>query len=188
MNDDTKLPPATPNNQTESPEEFTSLNLSERPRRTTDRWGDADVQAHRAQMQSGARWFYWVAGLSLINSLVAMTNSSWGFLAGLGITQFISGMALGMSESLGNAITVIALILNLSVAGFFVFLGFFAGKGHTWAFIIGIVVYALDALIFLVFGVWLSLAFHAFVLFCLIRGLVANRKWSQLQAELAAEG
>jgi len=49
-------------------------------------------------MQSGARWFYWIAGLSMINSIAAMSNSSWSFLAGLGITQFIPGLALGVGR------------------------------------------------------------------------------------------
>src|SRR6185295_5359261 len=130
----------------------------------------------REQMLSGARWFYWIAGLSLINSIAASFNSNWSFLAGLGITQFISGVALGLSEDLGGAVTVIALILDVLVAAFFVFLGVFAGKGHTWAFIIGLVVYVLDGLVFLAFQLWLPLAFHVFVCYCLVRGLLANRE------------
>ena len=80
---------------------------------------------------------------------------------------------------------VIGFLLNALVAGFFVFLGVFAGKGHTWAFIVGIVIYALDALIFLAVQLWFPLAFHAFVFYCLYRGLAANRKLKQLEAEMA---
>lgn len=147
--------------------------------------GEAEI--YRKNMQSGARWFYWIAGLSLINAIAAAANSNWSFLAGLGVTQFISGFASGLSADLGesNVVMVIAFILNLLVAGFFVGLGVFAYKGHTWAFIVGLVIYALDALIFLVVGLWFPLAFHAFVIYCLYRGLAANRKVKQLEAEMA---
>jgi hypothetical protein len=138
------------------------------------------------QMHSGARWFYWVAGLSLINSIVAMFDGRMSFLAGLGITRFISDLALGLSNDLGGAVTVIALVLDVLVAAFFVFLGVFAGKGHTWAFIIGLALYAIDGLIFLAFQLWLPLAFHVFVCYCLYRGLAANRTVKQYEAEEAA--
>jgi hypothetical protein len=147
--------------------------------------GEAEV--HRKNMQSGARWFYWIAGLSLINAIAAATESNWSFLAGLGITQFISGFASAMSRDLGDSsvVLVIALVLNVLVAAFFVFLGVFAYKGHTWAFIGGLVIYALDALIYLVVQDWFPLAFHGFVIYCLYRGLAANRKVKQLEAEMA---
>lgn len=181
MQEETKVPPL--NNQLVPADGITSQNQPDRPDQP---FLLGEVAAYRAQMQSGARWFYWIAGLSLINSIVALTNSNFGFLAGLGITQFISGLALGMSESFGTAVTAIALILDVTVAAFFVFLGFFAYKGHTWAFVIGFVIYALDGLIFLGFGIWLSLAFHVFVLYCLYRGFAANRKLKQVEAEMAA--
>ena len=61
----------------------------------------------------------------------------------------------------------------------------FAYKGLTWVFIVGLVVYALDALIFLAVQLWFPLAFHAFVFYCLYRGLAANRKLTTLEAEIA---
>lgn len=181
MNEETKPveTPVVP--QAAAVEGTTTLNLSGEK---SYLW--AEAAAHRRNMQSGARWFYWIAGLSLINAIAAATNSTWSFLAGLGITQFISGFASGLSADLGesSAVMIIALILNVLVAGFFVFLGVFAHKGHTWAFIVGIVVYALDALIFLAVQLWFPLAFHAFVFYCLLRGLAANRKLTKLETEI----
>ncbi len=137
-------------------------------------------------MQSGARWFYWIAGLSLINSIVATFDGRWSFLAGLGITQVISYVGIRMAQDVGSAATVIALILDVLVAAFFVFLGVFALKGHTWAFVVGLAVYVLDGLIFLVAQDWLPLAFHAFVIYGLTRGLMANRKLKEFEAQEAA--
>jgi hypothetical protein len=181
MNDETKALPVDPETTAASAQGFTTLNIS--GENSTSRWGEAGT--YRQQMQSGARWFYWIAGLSLVNSIAALSNSNWSFLAGLGITQFISGFALGLSEDLGGAVTVIAMILDVFVAAFFVLLGVFATKGHTWAFILGLVIYALDGLIFLAFQLWFSFAFHIFVVYCLYRGFAANRKLKLLEAEIA---
>jgi zinc transporter ZupT len=181
MNDDSKISTMAPEATLASAEGFTTLNIS--GENSTSRWGEAEV--YRQQMKSGARWFYWIAGLSLINSIAALSNSSWSFLAGLGITQFISGFALGLSEDMGGAVTVIALILDVFVAGFFVLLGVLGMKGHTWAFMLGLVIYALDGLIFLAFQMWFPLAFHVFVVYCLYKGFAANRKLKLLEAEIA---
>jgi hypothetical protein len=140
----------------------------------------------RDHMQSGARWFFWIAGLSLINTIIVMFEGNWSFLAGLGITSFISYFGIALAKDIGNAANVIAFVLNVLVAAFFVFLGVFAGKGHTWAFIIGLVLYVLDGLIFLAVGDWLPLLFHVFVCYCLYRGLAANRTLKRFEAEEAA--
>jgi hypothetical protein len=124
------------------------------------------------QLKSGASWFYWIAGLSLINSIVAFTGSGWGFVLGLGITQLIDAFG----QSLEGGGKVVVLILDLLAAGVFVFFGLFANKRHTWAFIVGMVFYALDGLLFLLVQDWLGLGFHVFVLFCLFRGFQACRE------------
>jgi hypothetical protein len=118
---------------------------------------------YRRHGESGARWFFWVAGLSLINSIVILAEGRWNFLAGLGVTQVISALAVGLSEQLGGAVTVVAIVLDAIVAGIFVGLGIFAKKQNTWAFVVGMVVYALDGLIFLMVQDWLAIGFHAFV-------------------------
>jgi hypothetical protein len=128
--------------------------------------------ASMAQMRSGASWFYWVAALSLINSVVAFTGSSWQFIIGLGITRIIDEFGNG----LGTAGKGVALVLDLLAAGVLVLFGIFGHKGHSWAFIVGMVLFALDGVIFLLAQDWLGVGFHAFVLFCLFRGLMACRE------------
>ena len=115
------------------------------------------------QMKSGASWFYWIAGLSLINSAVAFTGGSWRFIFGLGITQEVDAFFAGG----------VALVLNLGVLATFVVFGVFAHKGHLWAFIVGTVLFALDTVIFLYRKDWIGVALHALVLFFLFRGAKA---------------
>jgi hypothetical protein len=125
-----------------------------------------------AHMRSGASWFYWVAGLSLVNTVMALAGSGIRFIFGLGVTQLISELG----SELGAAGKGVAVVLDLLAAGVLVFFGYFGNKGHSWAFIIGIILFALDGVIFLLAQDWLGVGFHAFVLFCLIRGFIACRE------------
>jgi len=125
-----------------------------------------------AHMKSGASWFYWVAALSLVNSASAAFGSTWRFIVGLGITQLIDEFGSG----LGAAGKGVAIVLDLLAAGVLVLFGIFANKGHSWAFIVGMILFALDGVIFLLVQDWLGVGFHAFVLFCLFRGFMACRE------------
>jgi hypothetical protein len=124
-----------------------------------------------ARLRSAASWFYWIAGLSLINSISALSGSDWRFIFGLGITQILDAFG----EGFGAGGKVVALVLNLIVAGVFVLFGVFAHKKHSWAFVTGMVLFALDGLIFVLAQDWLGVGFHAFVLFILFRGIQACR-------------
>lgn len=126
----------------------------------------------KARLKSGASWFYWVAGLSLVNSIVAFTGSDWRFMLGLGITQILDAVGNGV----GGGGKIVVLALNLLVAGMFILFGVFANKRHLWAFITGMVLFTLDGVIFLLAQDWIGVAFHAFVLYCFFRGVKACRE------------
>ncbi|MFO1487116.1 MAG: GYF domain-containing protein [Verrucomicrobiota bacterium] len=128
-----------------------------------------------ARLKSGASWFYWIAGLSVINSISAFLGSDWRFILGLGITQVIDAVGLEM----GGAGKIVALVMDLLVFGGFIGLGIFAHKRHTWAFITGMALFGLDALLSLMAQDWLSLGFHAFALFGIFRGFSACRELNQ---------
>ena len=164
--------------QTSQQSDTTHLNITDD---RTAMWGV--VEDLLKQRTNGARWFFWVAALSLVNSLVTLFDGNWSFLAGLGITQLISGLALALSTDLGVGVTVVAFAFELIVLLICVGFGLFAQKGHTWAFIVGMLLYALDGLIFLWVQDWLSLGFHAFVLYGIYRGLDASRRLDRLKAE-----
>jgi len=125
------------------------------------------------QLKGGGSWFYWIAGLSLVNSVLALSGSGTRFILGLGITQIFDELAQGMGSGAGRAVGV---VLDLLAAAVFVFFGVFANKRHTWSFIVGMALYALDGLIYVIAQEWLGVGFHAFVLFCLFRGFKACRE------------
>ena len=126
------------------------------------------LQLHR-RIKSGGSWFYWIAGLSLINSFAALTGSARGFIVGLNLTQVIDQFVLGTS---GGTKTV-ALVLDALTAALFVLFGVFACKRHVWAFAVGMVLYGIDTLLTVMAGSWLGVAFHGWVLFSLFVGLKA---------------
>jgi MFS family permease len=124
-----------------------------------------------AQRRSGAQWFYWVAGLSLINSVVALAGQEWRFILGLGITQLVQEMAQE-SGSAGTAAGVVGLVFIAC----FALLGHRAVDGRRWAFVVGMVVYGLDGVIFLLAQHWIGVGFHVFALVMIGKGYVAARQ------------
>jgi len=136
------------------------------------------------RVRMGARWFFWIAALSLINTFMNMSNQKIVFVIGLGFTQMVDGFANRMDS--GGA--TIGLVLNIIIAGVFALFGFFAWKRQSWSFIVGMVLYVLDASLFLISSLWLGLAFHAYVLFWMFLGLKANLQLKALEKGGAAPG
>jgi hypothetical protein len=120
----------------------------------------------QAQVKVGANWFYWIAGLSLVNTIASLSGVNWRFLLGLGVTQIID--AVGARVSTPGKIA--ALVVEAFIAGFFVLLGSFAGKMKKWAFLVGMVLFGLDAGVELLIQDWIGLAFHGYALWCIYRG------------------
>lgn len=133
------------------------------------------------RIKSGGGWFYWIAGLSLINTLVVLFHGKFSFVAGLGITQIIDGLV----AELGPVAAIIGLPINLIIAGIYVVFGYFACRRASWAFITGIVLYALDTVLFLIFFDIIPLAFHAFALFGIVAGLKAHNAALKIETQQA---
>ncbi|MCK4625530.1 MAG: hypothetical protein KAV00_09495 [Phycisphaerae bacterium] len=128
------------------------------------------------QFDNGAKWFYWIAGLSVVNSVIFLMDGSVSFVVGLGITQLIAGIGAAFAEEFGPVARYIAFAFEVAAALVFVLFGYYALKRHRWAFITGIVLYALDSLIFLAVQDWWSFGFHVLALFGLFGGMKAARK------------
>jgi hypothetical protein len=124
------------------------------------------------QFKNGANWFYWIAGLSLINSLILYVGGNISFIVGFGITQLIDGIIYTVT----NSFHPIGIIPNLIISGLFVVFGYYAGKHEKWAFIVGLIIYGLDSLIFLLTKQWLSFGFHVFAGFMILKGLNSLNK------------
>jgi hypothetical protein len=129
-------------------------------------------------VQSGARWFWWIAGLSAVNVGMQHSGSDTNFVVGLGITSFI--------DALFSGLMVAGLVLDALVLAFFFAIGLMAQRGSMRAFYVGGVVYALDALLYLFAADWMPVGFHVLVLFFIGKGALALR--AALQAQEHVDG
>jgi len=128
------------------------------------------------RMKSGASNFYWIAALSVINSLVLGFGGNTYFAVGLASTLFVDFLFVELTSSMTEGALVVKLVglaISIFIAAIFVLFGFFANKGKRWAFIVGMVIYGLDTLLMLVLQQWIGLIFHGFFLFGLFGGLRA---------------
>ena len=140
--------------------------------------------------KSACGWFAAIAAFSLINSLLIFFKSNTTFVIGLGATMIVDGFVAGARQEatgpLATVLTVIGFFINLILLGVFVLIFFLSRRGSKAAYIIGMVLYFLDALLFLLFKDWLGVAFHAFFLYSLIAGFAFIKARAQAETLLTA--
>lgn len=136
-----------------------------------------------SQIRSASSWFFAIAALSLVNSVVTVFGGNWHFIIGLGITTFFDALALHLGNSVAN---IAVFVVNIFILCIPLLFGIFARKGHKWAFIVGMVLYALDGLILLLFKDWLGVGFHLYALFMIYRGVTAIGMLEQIRQAMLA--
>ncbi len=141
---------------------------------------NADLEQIKSQLKNESKfknaigWFYWIAGLSFLNSLLAAFNANFSFTIGLGITQLIDAVAIGATKRLGTTsylLIIFSLIISLLFSGLFVLFGYLGNKRKKGAIITGAVIYILDGILALVLGLYLDGLFHALALVGIFSGL-----------------
>ena len=125
-------------------------------------------------VQSAARWFWWIAGLSVVNIVLFQSGSDTNFVVGLGITA-VSDVVFASNKPIG-------FVIDALVVGFFLWMGAQGSRGKLWAFYVGLAVYTLDALIYVSFKDWMPVAFHALAIFFIMKGVMALRQGPQKTA------
>lgn len=128
-------------------------------------------------VKSSARWFWWIAGLSLVNAVMFLSGSDINFVLGLAMTTF--------ATALFQHAPAVAVVLIAVTVGFYFAMGWYAQRGKLWAFYAGLALYVVDALIYLKFEDWMSVGFHALAAFFIAKGVMRVR---ELSAAPAAEG
>lgn len=131
------------------------------------------------QFKSGANWFFWIAGLSIINSASYLTGSSWHFIIGLSVTQFIDGVARSIHGPYGNMFRMIAFMMDLGFVALFASLGLWAKQKSSTGFILGMILYGFDSLMLLLIGSVIGIVFHVLALVFIFRGLQSLQKMEE---------
>jgi hypothetical protein len=142
-----------------------------------------NVASLQRQMKNGAYNFYWIAGLSITTSIGFIFNTRFSLVVGLGVTQFMDITIHNLVQTLPNSaflIHAIGLLLDLFICGVFALCGYLAAKGHRWAFISGMLLYGLDAILTLVSMDFIGFGFHLFFLWFLLSGLQALNKLKEI--------
>lgn len=135
-------------------------------------------------VKAGASWFLTVAALSMVNSVLSMSGAHLRFIFGLGIAEFVDALA----HQAGQTGFALDLVINGFVAGVFVVFWNFAKKGQHWAFLVGMGLYAFDALVTLYFQDYLAIAFHAYALYRMYSGMSGIAQLRTLEAAMTPAG
>ena len=131
------------------------------------------------QFENGVSWFYWIAALSILNTILYLVGSGWNFIVGLGVTQIIDDIAITTE----GASRLLAIAISLGIAALFFALGLLLKRNRkNGIFIFGIVAYGLDSLLFILIQDWISIAFHAFAIYGFYRGIKANNELKRLES------
>lgn len=131
--------------------------------------------ALQQRVARGASWFKTVGFFAVVNSALILFHVPLRFIFALGITALATAVAQVADVGAGGQAGAL-LFTVLGCAGAY-FFAKFAGKGFTWAFVAGMVLYALDGLIFVLLQDWLEVACHAFALYGMFGGLMAAREY-----------
>lgn len=138
----------------------------------------AIVKSHVAR---GASWFYWIAGLSLVNLFAIIGDTNFRFVFGLGISEGLAEWAKDQAAtSAGTGVVAIAAAGSLAMTGFFALCGWLATRPSAVAFMIGMIVFVLDSLVFVLVKDWIAVAFHAYACYRLWEGFKAARQFKTL--------
>jgi hypothetical protein len=113
------------------------------------------------------RLFYYIAGLSALNTILAITGAGFAMAVGLGISRAFDGFL-----AQGQLVPVI--VFNGAIAVLFALLGNFTRKGSKPALVTGAALYGLDLVLLCLNGIVQhgpSLAVHGFFLFRMLLAL-----------------
>ena len=118
-------------------------------------------------VKGAGNWFYFIAAATAINTFIhVFLQSDWYLFIGLGISNFIDFIAIfavKKNPDLAGLWKGLATVINLIAVSICLLFGVFARKQKSWAFIVGMVVVALDSLLFmLLVQDWLAFGFHVF--------------------------
>lgn len=117
-------------------------------------------------------WFLTIAILSIINTIIIASEINVRFIFGLGFSQLIDGLFY----SLLGGFKFIGILFSFLYSGIFIVIWYFAKAKKNWAYIIGLVLYGLDMLIFIYFKDWLSTGFHILPLILILYGFLDKRE------------
>jgi hypothetical protein len=139
-----------------------------------------------SKARNGINWYFWIAGLSLVNTIIFLIGNSLTFVVGLGATQIVDGFMYALAKEFGTGGSIVRLIgfaIDVFIAGIFVAIGVLGRKGYRAPIIIGMVLYVIDGIILLLFQDYFGAGFHAYALLGIWNGLKSISELSSLEKD-----
>ena len=157
---------------------------------TPDELEQAVANLSSTVSSSGGR-FYWVAGVSVLNTILTLFNTNIFFPSGLMVTLLSD---YGITQTHNPGWKIFWIIFNLVSYGLYILFGYFAVRRQQWALITGFVLYALDTLLMLPMfalasdaGFYLIIngVFHIWILYIVFQGIRANGALKKIEVAAA---
>lgn len=116
--------------------------------------------------EKGAKWFYWIAGFSVLNTMGVILKFNGTFVVGLGVNILFDIFAY-------NYQLFALYTLSFIMSALFGVIGYFSLKRYSWIYLAGIILYVLDTILCLYIRDFFMAGFHVVALFNLIKGFAA---------------
>lgn len=126
------------------------------------------------KINASLSWFTAIAVLSVINALLIVFKANVQFMIGLGAVQWIGYISQVLAAKFGAVYLFVGLLFNLSIAWFFYYVRKNASSNEKYIYV-GLVVYTLDALLFIPITGYLEIGFHIFVIIMISQYFRFNR-------------
>lgn len=141
-----------------------------------------EEQKLEKQIDDSSNLFLVIAVFSIINTAISIADLNLNFMLGLGITQLIDAYGDLYARGTGSSMPlVLSFLADGLVVSIFLLLGYFSKKRKNWAFIVGMILYAADTLVFIRYIGAINFVFHAFALGITFKGFDANRMLVKMQ-------
>ena len=121
---------------------------------------------NKEQLDGGAKWFLWIFALSVVNTLISFFGGKISFIFGLGFTKLFDAIFFEIYGKLNW----ISLLISINISVIFLIIWNFSKKLSKGAFIIGMIIYGIDALLLGLLQDWASFAVHLYALFMIFKG------------------
>jgi hypothetical protein len=151
---------------------------------------DGEIRELFNRGKNGAAWFYWIAALSLVNSIMVLAGGGRTFALGLVVTMVADSIAASIALKPGGNMAVLgaALAFDAVVLGLLVLCGRLAQRRFLPVFALGMGVYLLDGLLSLRMGSAVGIGIHAYALWSMASGFAAYRRLNVLEQQMLTAG
>ena len=151
---------------------------------------EAEVRELFHRGKNGAAWFYWIAALSVINTIMVLSNGGRTFALGLVVTMIADSVAAAIALKPGGNLAVLAVVgaFDVVVLALVIFCGWLSQRRNLPAYGIGMGLYLIDGLLCLLLGSIVGIAIHAYALWSMWSGFAAYRRLNLLEQQMLMAG